>query len=198
MAVPPYSYLRAGKMIAALAVSDSVAGEFFRKYRPTSLKSVVTTSANGLHSPIFNRIMVRPGGLYRRIGETTGYSTLAFTKETVLAARTLVTKHDGTCPDNRTIRTLKRALNICEIPRERIVRLGLRKGVYLAIPSLSNTVESDRLAVGWPQESDIVEYWKEKVLSKSSIRPEIVERVSKFQPRDLLKDLFHDTRINDE
>jgi len=194
LAVPPYSYLRAGKMIAGLAASDSVVSEFYRKYRPDRLKTIVTTSANGLHSPIFNRIMVRPGGLYRRIGETTGYSTLAFSRATLLAARALVIKRDGCCPDNRAISTLKRALNICDIPRDKIVRLGIRKGVYLTGSSLHNTCEGGRRLTAWPRETDVVQYWKEKVLSKILRRPDIVEKVSRFRAVDVLTPSFNDIR----
>lgn len=194
IAVPPYSFLRAGKMIAGLAASDSVAAEFFRKYRPDNLKSIVTTSANGLHSPIYNRIMVRPGGLYRRIGETMGYSTLAFSRDTLLAARALVIKRDGSCPDNRAIRTLKRALNICDIPRDKIVRLGIRKGVYLTVPYLHNTREGGRPVPAWPGEIDVVRYWKERVLSKAMLRPDIIEKASQFRAADFVTNFLDEIR----
>jgi len=176
MAVPPYNHLRAGKLLAALAASGTVAREFSRRYGRTKLKSIVTTSANGLHSPIYNRIMVRPGGLYRRIGETTGYSALAFSKATLAAARSVVVDSDGVYSDNRTISTLKRAMNLCGLPRERMIRLGIRKGVYMALAGLD----------GWPDESDVLKYWSGNILIKAAVRDDVLERVAHSRSGDLL------------
>src|SRR5258708_29049422 len=71
MAVRPYSCLRTGRLAAAMALSDFVGSEFTKKFsRKRSvarLLGVVTTAATGIHAPIFNRIMLRKGGLYRRI-----------------------------------------------------------------------------------------------------------------------------------
>jgi Druantia protein DruA len=177
MAVPPYRQLRAGKLIAALAASDVVAQEFKRRYgtiRATrGLLAIVTTSATGLHSPIFNRIMLRPGGLYRRIGQTTGYSTLPFADSTLRAARALVQKRDGACPatTDRPVRLLKRALNICGLPREELMRMGIRKGVYLAVaaPSPLDALSPRRSGFdsGWPRVAEAIEYWKRRELSKA-------------------------------
>jgi Domain of unknown function (DUF4338) len=80
-ALPPYSYLRGGKLIAALALSDTVTKEFGDKYNDLLL-GLTTSCATGLHCPIFNRIMLRRGGLYRRIGETAGFSMIWATNET--------------------------------------------------------------------------------------------------------------------
>ena len=186
MAVPPYSYLRAGKLIAALAASSVVSDEFSRKYKPNRLRSVVTTSANGIHSPIFNRLMVQPGGLYKRIGETSGYSALTFQEATLRAAMNLVIARDGWCPDNRTIRMLKHALSICNIPREQIMRLGIRKAVYLAIPHEIKSDASNGARLSWPRESDIICYWKERILSRIISRRDIINRVEAFRSSDLI------------
>jgi hypothetical protein len=188
IAVPPYSYLRAGKLIAALAASDLPADEFHRKYHPHRLESVVTTSATGLHSPIFNRVMVCRGGLYRRIGETSGYSTLAFSRATLSAARALVIHRDGECPENRTIQVLKRALDLCNAPREKVVRLGLRKGVYLAVPTCINS-KVGRHSNGWPTEAEIVMYWHDQVLDKCLARQEILTKVAEFRFRNFLSEM---------
>jgi hypothetical protein len=189
IAVPPYSYLRAGKLIAALAASDLSADEFHRKYHPHRLKSVVTTSATGLHSPIFNRVMVCRGGLYRRIGETSGYSTLAFSRATLSAARALVIHRDGECPENRTIQVLKRALNLCNAPREKVARLGLRKGVYLADASrLKSRVGGH--SNDWPTQVEIVKYWRDQVLDKCLARREILTKVADFRFRDFLSEMI--------
>jgi hypothetical protein len=73
VSLPPYSLLLCGKLLAALALSDEVAKEFERKYSEPLL-ALTTTCATGLHCPIFHRIMLRPGGLYQRIGETAGWT----------------------------------------------------------------------------------------------------------------------------
>jgi len=193
IAVPPYSYLRAGKLIAALAACDAVADEYSRKYRSSELMSIITTSANGLHSPIYNRIMVQPGGLYKRIGETTGYSTLVFSKATLIAARRVVVDSDGCYSDNRTISTLKRALNLCGLPRERIVRLGVRKGVYMAFPNNSSDLIGKVTANSWPKESVVVRYWLDKVLSEVATRGDLIRKVKNVRSSALLLRLLSDS-----
>jgi hypothetical protein len=95
MSWPPYSYLLCGKLMAALALSKTIADEYRRKYerklRPgTRLLGLVTISAGGIHCPIFHRIMLRPGGLYRRVGETAGYTTAYFSEATMDQARRLL------------------------------------------------------------------------------------------------------------
>ncbi len=186
MGVPPYSYLRVGRLMAALATSDLVAAEFSRRYSnaelEAQLRAIVTTSAMGLHSPIFNRIMLRPGGLYRRIGETSGYSILFFTKETHAVARKVVTDHDGYCPatTDRPIRNLKRALTICGVPQEDLLTFGTRKGVYAAVGG------SQSVAPSWPTVSQIVDYWKFRDLAKALIRRDLISKVRNFRYRGIL------------
>lgn len=171
MAVPPYTELRGAKLVAALAASREVADEYHRRYG-SLLLAIVTTAARGLHTPIFNRIMLKPGGLYRRIGETTGYSALIFSDETVAAAKRLVIARDGLCPatTDRPIRVLKRAMNLCGIPRERFMRLGIRKGVYAAWPTedaLHALIQRNcTLRPAWPTAQEAILYWKERELSR--------------------------------
>jgi hypothetical protein len=81
-AVPPYSFLLCGKLIAMLAASDEVRGVFQRKYgqsqsvilqRPIDgqLALVTTTSALG-RSSIYNRLRYDERPLYYRVGFTQG------------------------------------------------------------------------------------------------------------------------------
>jgi hypothetical protein len=60
IALPPYSMLFGGKLIAALAFSDIVLREIRRRYR-SDLLGVVATSATGLHCAILNRIAPQTG-----------------------------------------------------------------------------------------------------------------------------------------
>lgn len=183
IAVPPYSYLRGGKLIAALAASEEVSFEHERRYG-VCLRAVITTSAMGLHSPIFNRIMVRPGGLYKRIGQTSGYSALFFSKETLAAAKCLVEQYDGHSPEttDRPIRTMKRALNICGLPREQLVRMAIPKGVYMAC---SGEVGSGlRRKKQWPSTREVIGYWKSRELAKAIRNNVVVGIVRRFEGAD--------------
>ena len=189
MPIPPYNYLRAGKLLAALALGSDVAAEFATRYSrsstPEHLLGILTSSANGLHSPIFTRIMVRPGGLFRRIGATLGYTALPYGKPTVDAARALVRKKDGVCYENRAIRTLKRALNICGVPREFFVTLGIPKGVYWGAPD-NGATEALRTrdvdyAPTYPSRETIVQFWQKHV-QKAVARPDVLAAVRRFEP----------------
>src|SRR6266404_8057400 len=130
MAVPPYNYLLAGKLMATLAVCGTMSREFSQRYRDRLL-AVTTTCATGLHCPIFNRIMICKGGLYRRVGETTGYTTTMFSDKTSLAARELI-KAKRLASDIsgwNTMRVLKTAVRHCGINPEPLLQAGNHKGV---------------------------------------------------------------------
>jgi hypothetical protein len=189
MAVPPYSYLRAGRLIASLALCDEVAKQYAVRYcrrgKSPRLLGVVTLSAKGIHAPIFNRIKLRTGGLYRRVGCTSGYSCLLFSLATMAAARVLVAKYDGSCPDNRSISTMKRALNLCEIPRENFLQMGVPKGVYLGVPDdgalLALRAAQTDYRPSYPTVAAAVSLWKEDA-RKALLRPDNVEKVRAFVP----------------
>ena len=175
MATPPYHHLRAARLLAALAATREIAEEYRRRYVPRNgrdrLLALVTTSATGIHAPIFNRLMLRPGGLYRRVGETTGYSAVFFSRDTIAAARQLVVHVDSKSPEYRAIRTLKRAFSICGIPREPLLRLCTPKGVYVALlghqaltglRGRTRCDEPDYLCT-----DEVIEYWKKRDLPKA-------------------------------
>ena len=189
MPIPPYSYLRAGKLLAAFALGSDVATEFTSRYstplQREYLLGILTSAANGLHSPIFNRISIRPGGLFRRIGATVGYTALPYGEHTVDAARDLVRSRDGICYENRTIRTLKRALNICGLPREFFVTLGVPKGVYWGAPD-RGSIEALRMAdrnyiPSYPSPKAIIEFWLKHV-QKTAERSDLMAAVRQFEP----------------
>ena len=87
-AVPPYSYLLCGKLVAMLAASNQVRDAFYRKYagrssvirgRPLSsqLVSITTTSALG-RSSIYNRLKFRGREVYKSVGFTRGSGEFHF------------------------------------------------------------------------------------------------------------------------
>ncbi len=190
MAVPPYTYLRAARLMAALATTDAVATEFSRRYGKTArLLALVTTSATGLHCPIFNRIMIRPGGLYRRIGQTEGYSAVFFRRRTIRAATELVLTRDGNCPENRSIHTLKRALDICGIPREIVAKLSSPKAVYVASvdPNATKELRGGPRAslLEYTTLSQVVDHWKNNDVPKALSRADLKTKFRQFRREEI-------------
>ena len=87
-AVPPYSYLLCGKLIALLAVSNEVREAFRRKYGGNSsliqkrtlsghIALVTTTSALG-RSSLYNRLRIEKRLAFERVGQTQGFGDFHF------------------------------------------------------------------------------------------------------------------------
>lgn len=169
VAVPPYSFLLGGKLLAALAFSEGIVSEFRSKYGDPLL-ALITTCATGDHCPIFNRIMVCSGGLYRRVGDTSGYSTAWVGQAARSAARRLsglTTQEAGT---QNIMRVLRVAFRRCGVPPESLLRLGKPKGVYFGSASKDNIAaleEGRRPRVPSVVRADVtVRYWKDKLVPK--------------------------------
>lgn len=192
MGVPPYSFLLGGKLMALLAFSDPLRMEFKKKYG-TSLLGLGTSCATGIHCPIFNRIMVRPGGLYHHIGETSGYTTSFFGAQTIRAARTLTNNPNANGAKQlslRPMRSLNDALRLCGLPYEPLVRLGLRKAVYFGVLSQRGLMY---LRKGKHQNlrenlsaSDAITYWKTVFLSKRIHHADTLKLIKAFKVEHLV------------
>jgi Druantia protein DruA len=87
-AVPPYSFLLCGKLVAMLAASDTVRDAFRKKYGRTRsvisrkihdgrLALITTTSALG-RSSVYNRLRLRERLLYQSVGFTKGSGEFHF------------------------------------------------------------------------------------------------------------------------
>ena len=87
-AVPPYSYLLCGKLVAILAASNEVRHAFHRKYdgrssvirkRPlaSEMVSITTTSALG-RSSIYNRLRFRGREIFQSVGFHAGFGGVPF------------------------------------------------------------------------------------------------------------------------
>ena len=87
-AVPPYSFLLSGKLVALLAISNEVREAFRRKYedRPSIIQRrkltgqialVTTTSALG-RSSLYNRLRFKKRLAFKRIGFTKGFGEFHF------------------------------------------------------------------------------------------------------------------------
>lgn len=72
-ALPPYSFLLGGKLVAMLATSDTVQRAYHQKYN-TRLLALTTTSAFG-RSSIYNRLKMHGKYIAMPIGYTKGYGT---------------------------------------------------------------------------------------------------------------------------
>lgn len=197
MALPPYSYLLAGKLMAALALSKTIADEYQFKYkgrcrrRAARLLGLVTICAGGTHCPIFNRIMLRPGGLYRRVGETTGYTTAFLSQRTMDCARLLVRSSNRDDKIfGKSLRLIKSALRACGLPYEGIVRNGLRKGVYLGFASpqaLANLRSGEtQKAIPALTEMQIIDHWQNRILPFRLSRADVKQKVRRFDAQALL------------
>ena len=88
-AVPPYSFLLCGKLVAMLATTDPVRAAFKRKYRRSCsiingrphdgrLALITTTSALG-RSSVYNRLRLDRRPLYQSVGYTKGSGEFHFT-----------------------------------------------------------------------------------------------------------------------
>jgi hypothetical protein len=197
MSWPPYSFLLGGKLMAALALSKTVSDEYRTKYkgrvrRGTRLQGLVTICAGGQHCPLFNRIMLRPGGLYRRIGETSGYSTSCFSAETMDKARRLVKSSNRGADETvfgKSMRTIKSALRMCDLPYEKIVKNGLKKGIYLGFTS-ANAVENLREGritgpVATLEDETIIDYWRHRLVAPRICRQDVLKKMHQFDSRTL-------------
>jgi hypothetical protein len=178
IALPPYNLLLGGKLVAALAFSDIVLREVRRRYR-TDLLGVVATSATGLHCAILNRIGLKPGGLFRRIGQTSGYSTLFASQSTLSVARrflpNFISAPEGEFSASvRPLHALRVAMRACGISSDQLLRSAFPKGVYFGTIANEhvNALRTGRTYrhQGLPIEC-IINYWRARYLSKALANP---------------------------
>jgi hypothetical protein len=102
-AVPPYSFLLGGKLVAMMVCSNEVRNAFRKKYhgheslirketRPPYLVLVTTTSALG-RSSIYNRIRVNGQEYWTSVGFTKGFGEFHFSNGVYDDIRAYVKKH---------------------------------------------------------------------------------------------------------
>ena len=190
-AVPPYSFLLCGKLVAMLATSDTVRNAFKRKYEGKRslirhtlhdgrLALITTASALG-RSSIYNRLRLHDRTLYHRVGFTKGsgefhfsnglYGTIArFAHEHCEATA----KHDlwghGFRNRREVVKKCLPALGLSD----RWLYHGIKREVF-AIPLARNTREflrGQHVRLGWYHQSecDIFEYFRDRWLLPRSNR----------------------------
>lgn len=156
-AVPPYSYLLCGKLIALLAVSNEVREAFRRKYGGNSsliqkrklsgeIALITTTSALG-RSSLYNRLRIEKRLAFERVGQTQGFGDFHFSNglydslaEFAKSNSTATAKHDlwgrGFRNRREVVRKTLAALGIS--PRWQ--NHGIRREIYVS-PLAKNTRE---------------------------------------------------------
>jgi len=184
LAVPPYNYLYLGKLMALLALSNPIQEQFNEKYGQ-NLLALITTSATGIHSSVYNRIQIRKifndnrekSEFLERIGKSSEYSSLVLSDETKKIARELLSNTQTHSKVKRKSRNtfssdglITRAMQICGLNRE-ILELN-EKAVYLGALH-SNNIELLR-GKNYKPELDLsvqtaFDYWKNHLLDKKII-----------------------------
>ena len=154
-AVPPYSLLIGGKMIAALMGSQEVNDAYERKYlgkegiisqKPKQARLVLLTTTSALgRSSLYNRLVIPGGTRFIRIGETKGFGHFHISEEIFNDLRTYLEKlghpyargHRFGMGPNWKIRVIRTALDSLGINGGSILKHGIRREVY-AVPLADN------------------------------------------------------------
>lgn len=154
-ALPPYSLLIGGKLVAALMGSDEVKAAYERKYlgrravisgneNRARLVLLTTTSALG-KSSIYNRLAIPEGHRFVRIGATKGFGHFHLSGEIFESLRAYLKElghpyasgnRFGMGP-NWKIRVVRTALENLGIDGNAILKHGIEREVY-AIPLATN------------------------------------------------------------
>lgn len=148
-AVPPYSQLLCGKLIALLATSNEVQQAFHRKYQGDQalisrrkldgrLALLTTTSALG-RSSLYNRLSYRGERVFHSLGFTRGSGEFHFSNGFYEELRTLAVEHcDATAKHSRwgngfrnKRELLRKALPLLGLSRE-LVYHGVQREIYAA------------------------------------------------------------------
>jgi len=166
-AVPPYSGLLGGKLVASLIASHEVVSKFEQLYGNTTgliskkakrarLSLVTVTSALG-RSSLYNRLKLgagtpgseaKPAVEYLRLGETTGYGHFQITDE-IFAGLRNVLKEDGHVyanghqfgdGPNWRIRVARKGLETLGMDADAVLKHGIKREVY-ALPVAKNCRE---------------------------------------------------------
>lgn len=154
-AVPPYSQLIGGKLVAALMTSSEVMTAYERKYRsltsvicarrhPSKLVLLTTISALG-RSSLYNRLQIPGGASFERLGETSGYGHFHLSGRLFERLRSHLDALDhpyasghrfGMGPNWR-IRVAREALDSIGLDADAILRHTIRREVF-AVPLAKN------------------------------------------------------------
>lgn len=205
-AVPPYSYLLGGKLVALLALSNEVRAEFRNRYegRVTVIRKkvhngrlalITVTSALG-RSSLYNRLRAEGRTYYVKLGRTLGwghhhlsYNGLYHELHKVLeeASDPILKCHRYGNGPNWKFRLIRQALRIIGLPED-LLRHGLQRETYAAALA-SNALEflrgeaDDLEEYDWPAAELFAVFRRRWLLG----RAERDERWRRFQPEEFLR-----------
>ena len=190
-AVPPYSFLLGGKLVAMLVVSNTVIDAFMRKYGGScsvigkrthdgQLAMFTTTSALG-RSSVYNRLRFGDRLLYRSVGFTKGSGEFHFSNGLYGAITKFAMKHCeptakqeqwGTGFRNRR-EVIKKCLPALGLSSEWLYH-GIEREVFV-IPLARNTQDflqgkHKRLLHHTQSEEQIFEYFRDRWMLPRSMR----------------------------
>jgi len=190
-AVPPYSFLLCGKLVALLAASNTVREAFKRKYGGTRsvirrkvhdgrLAMITTTSALG-RSSVYNRLRLGGRPVYQSVGFTKGSGEFHFSNGLYGAITAFAGKHCeptakqerwGTGFRNRR-EVIKKCLPALGLSSEWLYH-GIEREVFV-IPLAKNTCEflrGEQVRLMWYHQSEdgIYEFFKDRWLIPRSTR----------------------------
>lgn len=182
-AVPPYSLLLCGKLVAMLATSDTLRDTFKRKYEGTRsiireephdghLALITTTSALG-RSSLYNRLKLGKRPLYQSVGFTKGSGEFHFANGLYSSISAFAEEHCeptakrerwGTGFRNRR-EIIKKCLPALGLSSDWVYH-GVEREVFV-IPLAENTRDflrgqQTRLLRYHHSEADIVEYFRDR------------------------------------
>ena len=149
-AVPPYSNLIGGKLVAALMTSAEVLRAWERKYRgvrsvigrkakPSRLVLLTTTSALG-RSSLYNRLVIPGGASFQAIGTTKGYGHFHLAGHLFQRLRNHLSDaqhpyasgHRFGMGPNWRMRVVRQALESIGMPADAILKHGIEREVFAA------------------------------------------------------------------
>jgi|Deesub1362B_J571_1020462.scaffolds.fasta_scaffold00217_48 hypothetical protein len=206
-AVPPYSFLKGSKLIAAMIPSKEVLKIFRKKYRRKEsiirkrahsgdIVLITTSSALG-RSSLYSRVRVNSRLLYERIGMNSGYGHFHLSDEIFNLMRELLLLRDHKYYDgykfgegpNWRIRVIKVALRYLGLSPE-VLRHGVRREVYGA-PLAENfreflRGEQKRAKYSLMPLSEIVDYTIENWIVK---RAKWDKRYKSYKAENYLKEI---------
>jgi hypothetical protein len=184
-AVPPYSYLLCGKLIALLAASTDVRSRFFNKYRErrsliqnrshdTEPALITTMSALG-KSSIYNRLKYPNGPSYVSVGYTAGYGEFHFSNglykdiaQYAITNCSPTSKNEKWGKGFRNRREIVRKVLLHIDISDEWMRHGLQREVFV-VPLASNSREflrgeQDKLALFSQSANEIFTWFRQRWL----------------------------------
>jgi len=208
-AVPPYSYLLGGKLVAMLATSDELREEFRKKYagrtsiirgtvREPHLVLITTTSALG-RSSIYNRISFNGKKTFVSVGFTEGWGHFHFTDGTFKQIKAylrqcndpVVCRYKYGGGPNWRFRVVKRCLSRLGLSPDLLCH-GVKREVFVA-PLAVNAREFLRGEASEPSYysmplAQVFDYFRDRWLVRRSVTDQRYKLVTREQINKRIRD----------